>query len=166
MQWLDIVLVLLMVAVVVFEGRQEAGRAILDTVAGLGAYHLTHLYDEPLTQLLGLKGLPDSHASPMAQLALFAGLLGLGLILARLLHKQSRWSMDRWDPVFGIIFGLVLSALIGHTSADLATRMTMAPNGVPASFVANSNFAHELRTFSSYREFIREFDGMRYTPQQ
>jgi hypothetical protein len=166
MHWLDIALALLMVAVVIFEGRQEAGRAMLDTVAGLGAYHLTHLYDEPMTQLFGLAGLPDSHAAPMVQLALFAGLLGLGLFLARLLHKQSRWSMDRFDPVFGITFGLVLAALIGHTTADLTTRMTMAPNGVPAAFVANSNVAHELRTFSTYRGFIREFDGMRYTSQQ
>ena len=166
MQWLDVALMLLMVAVVVFEARQEAGRAMLDTVAGLGAYHLTHLYDQPLTQLLGMRGLPDSHAAPMVQLALFAFLLGLGLVLARTLHKQSRWSMDRFDPVFGITFGIVLSALIGHTSADLTTRMTMAPNGVPAAFVANSNLAHELRTFATYRGFIREFDGLRYTSQQ
>jgi hypothetical protein len=166
MQTLDIGLALLMVAVVLFEAKQEAGRAILDTVAGLGAYHLTHLYDEPVTRLLGMNGLPDSQAAPMVQLALFAGLLGLGLILARFLHKQSRWSMDRFDPVFGLTFGVVLSALIGHTTADLTTRVTMAPNGVPAAFVANSNLAHELRTFSTYREFIREFDGMRYTSQQ
>ena len=166
MQWLDVALALLMVGVVLFEARQEAGRAMLDLVAGLGAYHLTHLYDEPLTQLVGLKGLPDSQAAPMVQLALFLGLLGLGLFLARFLHKQSRWSMDRFDPVFGITFGVVLSALIGHTTADLTTRMTMTPNGAPASFVASSSLAHELRTFSTYRGFIREFDGMRYTSPQ
>ena len=103
----------------------------------------------------------DSHASPLVQCVLFSVLLVVGLGVSRLLHKHSGWSLDRFDPVFGVVFGLVLAGIVGHTLSDVTARMTMRPNGREAHFVASSSLAQELRTFSAYHDVIRTIDSSR-----
>jgi hypothetical protein len=157
MTWFDALVLLLVVGVVLFEARQEAGRGLLDTAATLAAVQASFVYAAPLTRALGWPPMPGTDVAPLAQMLLFLAAWGVFLVLSRQLHKQTRWSMDHFDLVFGVAFGLMISVAAGHVMTDSTARMAIMRQGQPPAYMRDSYLADELRSFRSYHYVLNVF---------
>ena len=155
----DGLVLLILAGILFFEARQEAGRALLDTLATILALHVTAASAAPLTGLLGWRVMPDTEVSPALFGLLFALLWGLGMLLSRYLHSRTRWSMDHLDPVFGFGFGLVIAVAVGHTFTDTAARVALLHHGTLPPYLAQSCLVEELGSFRSYHYVLNAFQA-------
>jgi len=159
MNWFDGLVLLLVLAFLTWEARQEAGRALLDTLALVLALQLAHGYCGPLTRALQWQPAPGTETSPLAYGLLFAGLWGASLLLARALHGRTRWSMDHFDPLFGLAFGIVIALGAGHVLTDLLAQTALLNHGTLPPYLQESAFAPELRDFRTYHYVLNTFHG-------
>jgi hypothetical protein len=159
MTWFDLVLVVLVLGVVVYEARMETGRALLDTMATLAALQVSRGLAVHLTTLFNWRPLPGTEFSPMALAVSFFGMLAIGLTLSKYLHHRARWSMDQFDLLFGVALGLVIAVVIGHTVTEVAARFAIEKHGYLPEFWTNSLVADELRSFRTYRMVVDTFHG-------
>jgi hypothetical protein len=159
MTWFDLLFVVLVLAVVVWESRMETGRALLDTVAVLAAMQFSRGLAAVLTDAFQWRPLPGSPMSPLALLIAFSVLLLLGLLLSKALHHHARWSMDQFDLLFGAALGLVIAVALGHQVADITARFVIEKNGFLPEFYQNSLVADELRSFRTYHYVVAVFHG-------
>jgi uncharacterized membrane protein required for colicin V production len=155
--WFDALVALLVVAFFVFEMRQEAGRALMDTVATLAALHLAREYAPLLTAALGAAPLPGSQTSPALYGACFGLFWVIGLAVSYQLHCLTRWSFDHVDPVFGALFGIVVGVSVGHVFTDVTARLAVMHYGFLPDYMQNSWVGAELRSFRSYHYVLDVF---------
>jgi hypothetical protein len=157
MSWFDIIVVLAFLGLVFYEARQEAGLALLDTVATVLAVHLSSLYAPLATLQFHLKPLSGTDTSPMAEAICFGLMWVAGLGISRLLHRCTRWSMDALDPLFGFGFGLVIAVTSGHIFVSTGAQMALQSYGRVPDFLVNSIVADELRNFHTYHYVLDVF---------
>ena len=162
MTWFDLVILLLAVGLLIRGIRQEAGRGLMDAIATLVAVHFSRLTATGLTQTLGWRVVPGLGCSPLLLALCFAAFWGAGLGLSRLLHSQTRWSMDNFDFLFGIIFGLVVAFSVGHVATEVAEGFATRPDGTVPEYMQNSCVADELRSFHTYHYVINVFHSYQY----
>src|SRR5690242_17002877 len=129
MTWVDGIIVLFALAFVRLEARREAGQTLLDAVMTLAAVQITGSLDVPVTQMLQWQPMADSDASPLAHGLCFMVCWALGLCIARLLHRQTNWSMDHLDPLIGVGLGLVVAVTVGHQLVDVGARTAIQHYG-------------------------------------
>jgi len=150
----DAILILMAVAILLYEVRLDAGLGLLDAVATLFAAHGSRLAAPLVTEVLRWKPFPGTELSPLAQGITFLVLWVAALAVARLLHRQTRWSMDQWDPAFGLVFGLIIALTAGHiTTAVVGSHEMMVHRKLPGYF-ANSLLGEELRSFPTYHYVV------------
>lgn len=162
MSWFDALMLVIVAALFLFEMKQEAGRGLLDAVGTLAAVQLAALYAPWLTDMMNMKPLPGTAASPLAQGLLFVGFWALALGLSTVLHRQTRWSMDQFDVCFGVLFGLLVAVSVGHVVTDVAARVALMENGALPGYLQQSCFVGELRTFKSYHYVLDVFHSYQY----
>lgn len=154
MTWFDGIILLLVVAISVYELRQEAGRALLDTFGTLLAIHVTDLYSPTVGSMLHWKAPHGMESSPQAYLLLFIPAFLLALTLSFLVHRHLRWSLDQYDPVFGLALGVCAAIALTHVVSDMAVRSALVANPKLPDYLASSLFAEELRSFSTYHRVV------------
>ena len=157
--WFDGVVVLSVVGLIAWEMRQEAGRSLFDTVAALGAAHLAGMAAVPATAALKWRPLPGTEASPLALGLCFVALLALGLCASAMIHRQTRWTMDQFDPCFGMVFAFLIAFSIGHVFTETAAGMAIEKHGHVPEYLSNSFLGEELRSFRSYNYVLNVFHG-------
>ncbi len=150
MTWYDGLVLVLFLGLVAWETRQEAGRALLDTVATLAALHMTTEYAPHATALLRLQPLAGTQMAPGAQALCFLGFWSLGLLVSAQLHRLTRWSMDNFDPVFGMVFGLVVAIGVGHAFTDITARMMIQRHNHLPAYMRESLLSEEFRSLRTY----------------
>lgn len=159
MSWFDILMVVIALGVLIRSMTQEAGRGLMEAIATLVAAHFSALIAVALTSALGWRPAPGMDASPPLYALSFALLLAAGLALSKLLHGQTRWSMDNFDFLFGIVFGLVVVVSAGHAVTQITAGWVARPDGTLPEFLQNSCLADELRSFRSYHYVLNVFHG-------
>jgi hypothetical protein len=159
--WYDVMLLLPIAALVVFELRQEAGRGLLDATVTVAAVQLAGLYAGMVTGLLGWPP-TDEGPAPGAYALCFMAFWGGGMALSRLLHRRTRWSMDQFDPLFGGIFGLVVAISFGHALAGFTASWAVSQQGQMPDYVQNSWLGAELRSFRTVHLVIETIQGYQY----
>jgi hypothetical protein len=159
MTWFDVLVLLGVVVLVLFEAQQEAGRGLLDAVATVVAVHLGKVFAPALTEALHWKPLPGTEASPLAQGVCFVGFWIVGLLVSGFVHRQTRWSMDNFDLFFGVAFGLMIAIAVGHVTTDVTARTAIMKHGTLPAYMQNSFMADELRSFRSYHYVLDTFQN-------
>jgi hypothetical protein len=155
MNWFDGLVIALAILVVVFEARQEAGRALLDALFTVVAFQMAGAHEAALTRAFHWPVLPGTEAAPTAYAILFGTYWAVGLGCARLIHGRTRWSMDHFDPLCGLAFGLLIAVAVGHVFADVSVRLAMQnPGGEVPAYIAQSRVTPELREFRSYHQLV------------
>ena len=157
MTWFDLFLVVLVLAVVVYEARMETGRALLDAAATLAAMQFSRVLAPIVTVMFHWRPVPGTEFSPMALALCFGGLLVIGLSISKVLHRHARWSMDQFDLIFGAALGLVIAIAIGHSITEVAARFAIEKHGYLPEFWTNSLVADELRSFRTYHLVVDTF---------
>lgn len=144
--WLDIVLVLVIVASAVAGLRTGFAHVVVGlvaTVAGIIAGFWC--YRIVAGQLLAWTRLDERMANIFGFLVVFVGVLMIGALLAALLARLFRWMGFSWfDHLLGGLAGFVRGALLIAVLADVF--VAFAPSPVPA-FIQSSRvlpYASEL----------------------
>ena len=153
----DASLVALVLAVLAWEVRQEAGRSLLDAFMTFVALVLAREYTEPVAAWLRWAPAPDGSPSPMAAALCFAGFWLLGLFISRAVHQQTSWSMDHFDPAIGCAFGMAVAVMLGHVYTDVAARQALARRGDLPPALQASAMADEFRSFRTYHKMMTVF---------
>src|SRR5205085_611840 len=102
--WLDGLLVVVAVLLVLWEIRRDLGQAIFDTVALLVGLRLALWLGPSLAGHLGMA--PQNEARAVALIALFLVGTGAGLVAGFYLNALTRWTLDSFDRVAGVVLGL------------------------------------------------------------
>jgi hypothetical protein len=153
MSWFDVLLVLLLVGVVLYEACQETGKCLMHAGVTVVALRLGGGLGTALGGLLGWSPAPGGGEQPLAFALGFSLLWLAGLVAAGLIHRQTRWSFEQLDVVFGLGCGLLVAVSLGHVIADVAVRASQTPAGLPA-YLRDSMLAPELRTFQTYEHLV------------
>jgi uncharacterized membrane protein required for colicin V production len=154
MSWFDGLILLLVGVVALYEVRQEAGRALLDTVGTLIAVQISDLYAPQVTKMLHLSAMRGAEWAPQAYLLVFIPLLITALALSFLAHRQTRWSLDQYDPVFGMALGLCMAIALAHVTCDVAVESARLAYTKLPDYLQTSMFAEELRSFPTYHRVL------------
>jgi uncharacterized membrane protein required for colicin V production len=149
--WYDAIVLVPLLAIVIFEMRQEFGRGLLDTLAALIALYLAASWAAPAAPTLFLSADPSRNVA-YSFLVLFGILLLLCCLASRFLHKMVfQISVDQFDPFFGLVFGLAVAVIIGHSVTS--GLYGCYPSATPA-YLSNSLLANELLSLRSLREIV------------
>lgn len=162
MTWFDLLVLLLVGGLVLYETRMEAGRGLLDAVVALAALHLAGEYAGPLTSLLHLRPLGETGVAPGAYALLFIAVFAGGIAVAHQIHRLTRWSMDPFDSIFGVVFGVIVGVAVGHAFTDITARFALMHYGAVPDFVQHSFLGEELRSFKTYHFVLDTFQAYQY----
>lgn len=159
MTWVDGLVVALVVAIVLFEVRQEAGRGLFDAVATVAAGLLSRPLGAWVTAWQHMQPMAGTDLSPAAQGVCFLGLWIVGLGLSLFLHRQVRWTMDQFDPMCGFVFALLITVAAGHVLTAVAAEQSLLKSGSMPEVMRRSCLAEELRSFRTYNNVLSVFHG-------
>jgi len=161
MNGFDLVLGAALVGVVYYESKGEVGRAFLDLLATILALVAARQVEVPLTLALHWKPAPGSAGSPLA-FALVALPLWCGFVLlGRLIHSQTRFSLEAVDGIFSTVLGIALAATLGHGITETAIRIERAAHKQTPAYLAESALARELSTFRTLRTMTQAHSDLR-----
>jgi hypothetical protein len=149
MSWIDALVLLCIGGIAVLQARLEFGQGIWNLAATLAAARLSLALAPGLTAAAHWQPYPESNISPLAHGLCFLGVWGALLLAARLVHRQTRWSLEQYDPLVGVAFGLVIAVVAGHTLIDVSARETLLAHGSLPPVIRNSAVVSELRSFST-----------------
>lgn len=161
MSWFDALILVLLVGVLLFEVRQEAGRALLDAAAALVALWASLSIAPAVTQHLKWRPAPEAAISPGAFALTFAVMLALCLLVSLAIHQRTRWSLEHYDLPFAAIFGLVLAVTLGHVVTDVTAQQALLNEGRVPPYLRQSVLAEELRSFHTYHYVVGTLGGLR-----
>jgi uncharacterized membrane protein required for colicin V production len=148
--WFDFGAIFPFAAIVAFETRQEFGRALLDALAALLALYLAARFTDPVS--VGFTLTAPAHVNTAVTFgALFVVFLILGLTASRFAHHFTRLTVERFDPVFGFVFGLAIAVIVGHGVVSVIWEYY---EGSPPPLVARSWAANELLNLHTLRGVV------------
>lgn len=157
--WVDLVIVIVVAVVVLFEVRRDFGQALFDAVAVLMSLRVA-LWIYPFAARAIPLAASDRTNKGVWLLVSFALCLVAALLLARFAHEGTRWSLESFDPAFGFIFGVTAAIMISHVVVKSVVIFTAPKHGMPHC-IAESALGGELLTFKTYhalKEFIFQFN--------
>jgi uncharacterized membrane protein required for colicin V production len=156
--WLDGLLLLVGVALVIWELRRDLGQALFDTVALVVGLRLALWVGPGLAPHLGLANPNDARA--IALLVVFAIGTTVGLVAGFYLNAVTRWTLDQFDRVAGLLLGFSGSVIVCHVLVAFFALLGTTKTG-PPQYIAHSPLAQEALTFRTFHEVIQFFDGLR-----
>lgn len=162
MTMFDVMILVPVLALLLFELRQEAGRGVLDATVTVAAIQLAKLYAPAATSLVGWEPLARSSTAPGMYALCFGLFWVLGLAFSRLMHSRTRWSMDQFDPLFGAVFGVVVAVSVGHVLADVMAQAAIQRHGHLPEYFQSSWVAEELRSFRTYNYVLDTMHSYQY----
>lgn len=151
MNWLDIVILMILVGAVVFESARGFGQALLDALLLYGALWLSDTFAPLLAQHLPLvAGFAASRG--IAYGVLLAGFGSVALYLALLLHRQTMIDAGVCDRMFGLAAGAAVGIIFAHSFMRLIALNL--PGGSEATLIAGSFMGNEMLSFTTYHALI------------
>lgn len=159
MNWLDIVIVVVVVIPVFIGLKQGVIKAALSLAGLIVSIVLASNFYEPLAKVLGFISNPDV-ANIVAFILIFVVVMAIATLLARLLKFIASVTMLGWiDHIGGAIFGFLMGAIFW--SALLAVWVKFFGTGlVTESFLAEAlldKFPLILGLLPSEFDVIRDF---------
>lgn len=155
--WLDGLLLGVAVCLILWEIRRDLGQSLFDTLALLLALRLSLGLGPWLAGHLGMAH--PNQARGVALLLLFSVGTAAGLIGAFYLHAVTKWTLDTFDRVAGLLLGFSGAVMVCHV---LVTSLTLC-YGTPAkppAFVAQSPLGQEALSFHTFQQVMQFFDRL------
>jgi uncharacterized membrane protein required for colicin V production len=156
--WLDGFLVLVIVALVLWEVRRDLGQSLFDTMALLLGLRLAQWLGPSLAPQLGMSS--PNHARGVALLIVFVIASGLGLVAGYFLHRLTLWTLDQFDRVSGLMLGFSSAIILCHVLVTSVALCGMT-KGSPPRYVKRSYLAQEMLSFRTCRRVVKFFNGLR-----
>jgi uncharacterized membrane protein required for colicin V production len=156
--WVDLLVVVVIIGVVLFEVRRDFGQTLVDTVALLLTMRAAVWLCPAAARAVPLAASETVNRGIWLILA-FILCSAVALLLARFAHEATRWTLDTFDPVFGFVFGMTSAVIVSHILVKSLAMIYATKAGLPQC-IAHSALGEELLTFHSYHhllEFLSRF---------
>lgn len=154
---LDGLIALVIIALVLFELRRDLGQSLFDTIALLLGLRLALWLGPSLAGHFGFA--TPVQARGLALLGLFAVGSAAGLVLGYYLNTITRWSMDWFDRVAGVLLGFCSAVIVCHVLVSSAAFMFATHDG-PPPFVAHSLLGQEALSFRTVEQVLQFFNRL------
>lgn len=155
--WLDGLLALVVVAMILWEIRRDLGQSLFDTVALLLGLRLA-LWVGPAAAGYLTFTAPEK-ARGLALLGIFLIGSGAGLVAGFYLYAVTRWTLDTFDRVAGVVLGFSGAVIICHVLVVSLTLLCGTPARPPA-FITGSRLGQEALSFRTFQQVIQFFDRL------
>lgn len=155
MNWFDAGFGAVLIALIWSQARGELGKALLDTLSTVFALVLAHQGEATVAQFLHWQGPHSSAGSARAFLLVFLGLWSVLMLAGRLIHSQTRFSLDQVDRVFCTVLGIVMAVLLAHVVTSTGARLAIERNDRIPEYLRDSWIATEFRNFRTPRMLVR-----------
>jgi hypothetical protein len=157
MALLDLVMLLLVAVAVMLMMKREAGFTLMALVAAAVSLLGAHSLAPHVTTVFGWPPLRSTGSNPLAFGLTFGTLWSLGLLYARSVHRDRRWTADQFDPYVGVVCGLAVALIVGHVFTQVIAGASEQNHGRMPDAFANSLLAEEFRSFRAFRFVMNEF---------
>ena len=155
--WLDGLLLSVAVLLILWEIRRDLGQALFDTMAVLLGLRLALWLGPALA--VQLTYWHPNQARAVALVSLFVAGAGIGLVLGFYLNAVTRWTLDSFDRVVGVMLGFSSAVIVCHVIvAGLA--LYYGSHAGPPAFVTGSPLGHEALSFRTFQEVLDFFDRL------
>jgi uncharacterized membrane protein required for colicin V production len=155
--WLDGLLILVVVLLVLWEIRRDLGQSIFDTVALLFGLRLALWLGPSLAGCLGMAH--PQQARAVALFLLFVIGTGAGLVGGFYLNAVTRWTLETFDRVAGVLLGLSGAVIVCHVIAT-SLALYYGSHAGPPAFIAQSPLGHEALSFHTFHEVLDFFNRL------
>lgn len=155
--WLDGLLLGVVVCLILWEIRRDLGQSIFDTLALLFGLRLSLWLGPSLATHLGMAH--PNQARGVALLVLFAAGSAAGLIGGYYLYAVTRWTLDTFDRVAGLLLGFSGAVIVCHVLVASLALWYGSPAKPPA-FIAQSPLGQEALSFHTFQQVMDFFDRL------
>lgn len=157
MNWVDVLVILTLVAAVIVETMRGFGRAAFDALALFGVLWLASTAAAPFSKILPLSSDP-SVAKAYAYGILAVGGTVLGLGLSHFAYQSMLLNAGMFDHFLGLVLGVLVGMMFCH---GIVRTMAMSdPKGEgSAAVVMAGPVASEMYDFHNYHSVVDEITG-------
>jgi uncharacterized membrane protein required for colicin V production len=155
--WLDGLLAVVVVLLVLWEIRRDLGQSIFDTVSLLIGLRLALSLGPSLAGRLGMAH--PNQAQAVALVLTFLVGAGAGLVGGFYLNALTRWTLDSFDRVAGVLLGLSGAVIVCHVLVA-ALALYFGSHAGPPAFIAASPLGHEALSFHTFHEVLDFFNRL------
>lgn len=157
MNWLDVVLILILVAAVIVEAIRGFGRAAFDALALYGVLWLSSIAAAPFAKALPLSSDPNiAHAYAYAIVAVVGA--GVGLLLSHFAYQNMLLSAGMFDHFLGLVLGVFVGMMFSHAVVRSIAMTDPNGNGT-AAVVSSGQVSSELYDFHNYHTVVDQITG-------
>ena len=157
MNWIDFIIIVIMLGITVVEMKRGFGKAVFDFAALLVAIRGAYMLQGPLSDVIKLTLRPATDKAILFA-ALFIVIGGGLMYLGRLLYSTTLISAEFFEPLLGGICGIGMGIILSHA----LMRIIALGSGSDAPIViSTSALGKEFLTFDSYHrlvEFLYNFN--------
>jgi len=157
MQWFETLVLLVIITVVVVEGKRGFGRGLFDLVGAIVAVkvsrHLAYVV-APTVHLLA-----SPRANEALLLAIFFGLLGtLFVLVAHYLYRITLLSLDVFDHLLGLLLGMASGVAVAHV---LLIVVLLGSSPARDYSIRHARLYRECVNFETYHSVINFLEHAR-----
>ena len=150
--WLDFVIVLIMVFSVVIGIKRGFGRTVFDFAAVLLALRVADFAYLPLSKSIPLS--VDKQANLAWSYAMVFVVAGIILwFIGKTAYDTTLISLDTFDPPLGALLGFAIAIVIGHVFSTVVFLTTVDKAGV-SQLMQQSYMGFEFLNFPTYHNVI------------
>jgi uncharacterized membrane protein required for colicin V production len=156
MNWLDVLVVVIIVGAAVAETIRGFGRAIFDALALYGMLWVAATFAAPLCPFLRISNQHNMNVAFAYCLLAGAGAL-IALGLARFAYSTTIPNAGMFDRLLGLVVGIGVGVMLAHGLVRGVTLSSQA--GVGPAVVSAGGVASEIFDFHSYHAIMDSLTG-------
>ena len=156
--WLDGIIIVIIIALILWEVRRDLGQSLFDTVALLLGLRVAWWLGPLLAPSLGM-GNPNL-ARGVALLIVFVVASAGALVVGWYLHRLTLWTLDQFDRVSGLMLGFTSAVIVCHLLVTSVALMGATKWG-PPKYVKQSWLAQEALSFRTCKQVVRFFNRLK-----
>ena len=156
MNWLDIVVLMILVGVAALESARGFGQALLDALLLYGALWLAQTCAPLLAPSLPLFAGPAAGRG-LAYGLLLAGFGALAFLIGLHLHRHTMIDAGVCERMFGLAAGAAVGIIVAHGFMRIVSLNLTG--GADAALIAGSFMGNEMLSFTTYHALIGSLTG-------
>jgi len=159
MNWLDLLVIVILVGAVIVETMRGFGKAVFDALIIYGVLWLAFVAAPPFA-----KAMPMSNNSSMAMAYAYgivatAG-IGIGLVLSRFAYGSLLPHAGMFDHFLGLVLGVFVGMMFSHALVKTVHFSDQAGTDPSTGVVATGPVASEMYDFHNYHSVVDQITGI------
>lgn len=150
--WVDLILIVVVVAAVAIEGKRGFGRAFFDFAALVLALKLVSVLHGSVSA--SFRFAADAATNQAVLYGVLFLLIGSGCwFVGKQIYDHTLLTLETFDPVLGAVLGVAVAVVLGHAFTQMLATIGTVDGNLPLT-LTKSGFGMEFYDFKSYHSFV------------